>query len=144
MNAKELDENYYKELDVIREFENRNDTGRDSILMQLSVGLLAVLAAFGEKFISANKTLAYLSVISLGVTILLVIIGFLTTKEMLKAIRSKMKKNVLNGRAFYEGYTNTTWQGVNSLLNIGAFVTFLLGIAFFSSLLIIYIGEING
>jgi hypothetical protein len=142
MNEKDR-EDYHKEIDVIREFENRNDIGRDSTLMQLSVGLLAIIAAFGDSLIQSNKTLAFIAVVFLGLTVLILITGFITTKEMLKAIREKMKNNVSEGKTFYDGYTDNVWQKVNTFINTAAFITFLLSISFFVTLLIIYIGGLN-
>lgn len=143
MNDQEESVAYYKELDFIRELENRNDNFRDQTLIQLSVGLFAILAAFGGDILKTDTTLSNITVIFLAITILVLVIGFYTNSKMYSAIRDKMTKNVQNGNKFYDDYTDTPWQGVNSALNYASLSLFSISIIFASVLIIIYIGGLN-
>ncbi len=142
MNDEEHKKAYYSEIDFIRELENRNDIARDSTLIQLSVGLLAILAAFGSQLLVTNKTLSYTVIGFLGVTVLSVITGFATTDKMFRAIHQKMRDNVSSNKKFYDDYTATPWQDVNRALKLTSHISFSLGMIFFIALLIIYMGEV--
>lgn len=131
---------YYKELDFIRELENRNDNFRDQTLIQLSVGVLAILAAFGKDILMVNTTLSIITVMCLALTILSLIVGFYTTSKMFTSIREKMVSNVQNEKKFYEEYTENLWQSMNSTLIQISLSLFLLSMVFSVVLILVYIG----
>ncbi len=143
MSDEEEAKAYYQELNFIRELENRNDNARDQTLIQLSVGLFAVLAAFGQDILKSNITLSVITIIFLSTTILVLIVGFYTSSKMFTVIRDKMTKNVLDGKKFYENYTETGWQGVNSAINYVSLGLFLLSIVFATVLIVMYIGGLH-
>ncbi len=134
---------YYKEIDFIRELENRNDNFRDQTLIQISVGLFAVLATFGKDVLLTNKTLSVVIFSCLAATILVLVTGFLTSSKLYESIRVKMTNNVLEGKEFYDKYADTAWQQVNTILNIASYVFFVLSIIFSAALIFTYIGGLH-
>lgn len=134
---------YHSELDHLREASSANDVARDSTLIQLSVGVLTIVTAFGKDILSTNKTLAIVMIASLGLSILILVIGFWTNTNMFTAIREKMYSNIQNKRHFYDEYTTTFWQSVNTSINVFATATFIVGMIAFISLILIYIGGSN-
>jgi len=144
MRPEEHSKAFYSEMDFIRELENRNDNSRDTTLIQLSVGVLAIVATLGKDILAVNQVMSYLMVTCFSLVIFVLVLGFFTTSKLFKSIRSKMVLNVLSEKKFYDDYTSTGWQTVNTIINYTSFALFMLGTIFFTLLLTIYIGGLHG
>jgi hypothetical protein len=131
-----------KEYDRYNGLHAQNLINQDNVLMQLSVGLLAVLATLGKPLLATNKILGYIVVILFAVTILQVVAGYYISNRFFVFAKAKLNSNYQNGvHPITDGLNKSIWGKLNDILNVAQFVTFLLGILAFVVLLVIFIGR---
>ncbi len=133
-----------KEFDRYSSLQTQNLVNQDNVIIQLSVGLLAILATLGKGILVTNKTLGYLVVISLSVTVGQVVIGYYLSNRFFVFVKAKLTENYEAGvKPLNKGLDNSPEGKINDFINVSQYVTFLLGMIFFAVLLIIYMGRIR-
>lgn len=131
-----------KEFDRYSALHTQNLINQDNILVQLSVGILAILGTLGKPLLVANKSLAYLVVGFLGVTILQVVIGYFISNKFFVFVKAKLNTNYeARVKPINKGLGDNIWGKTNDILNVTQSITFLLSMLFFIILLVIYIGR---
>lgn len=122
----------------------RNLLNQDNVLVQLSVGLLAILAGFGENILSANVTLGYIVVAMLGLTIVQVVTGYFLSNRFFIFAKQKLNDNYTNNIVPVTKDLSTSLVGkLNSFINVAQFFTFTIGIIVFAILFFVYLGGFN-
>ena len=79
-----------KEVLRYHSLHTKNILAQDTALLQLSVGLIAVLSTLGSSILKVNKTLTYIVFISLGLTISLVVIGYYLSNKFFVEAKQKI------------------------------------------------------
>lgn len=131
-----------KECDRYNGLHAQNLINQDNVLMQLSVGLLAVLATLGKPLLVNNRALGYIVVALFVITILQVVIGYFISNRFFVFVKARLNSNYQNGiHPITDGLDKNIWGKLNDALNIVQIVTFSLGILAFVALLIIFIGR---
>jgi hypothetical protein len=131
-----------KEFDRYSALHAQNLVNQDNVIVQLSVGLLAILATLGKSLLITNRVLGYLIVIFLGITIVQVVAGYFLSNRFFVFVKAKLNSNYQNGvKPISDGLDRGIAGKLNDFINISQSVTFLLGMVFFAVLLIIYMGR---
>lgn len=120
----------------------KNVLAQDSALLQLSVGIVAILATLGKDILKTNKTLSYLVFICFGATILLVIAGFYFSNIFFVEAKDTIIRNKKDGNAAYKGLSKIVAGKINKALNSIQMLTFLIGFLLFGALIFMYIGDL--
>ena len=127
----------------------KNLINQENTMITLSIGVLAALAALGDKLILANKTLAIISIIFLSLTIIQVVFGYHLSNQFFVYIKAKLKENYLKSQdgervLLSDGVSESLSGKINDALNATTIITFLLSLLFFLALVIIYAGGLHG
>lgn len=127
----------------------KNLINQESTMITLSIGILAALAALGDKIILANKTLAIVSILFLSLTIIQVVIGYHLSNQFFVHTKAKLKENYHKSQdgenvLLNDGVLESLSGKINDVLNVTTIITFLLSLLFFLALVIIYAGGIHG
>lgn len=145
MTQSNNDEEYrllIKEYDRYDVLHTQNLINQDNVLVQLSVGILAVISTFGQNILKADLTLGYVVVVALGLTILQVVCGYLLSNRFFVFVKARLNDNYANGRSLNDGTDGSLEGKINDFINVFQIVTFTAGMLFFSILLIIYMGKL--
>ena len=135
-------EAYMKEHDRMQSLHVQNLINQDTAMLQLSAGLVAALATFGKEIILSNKTLAFISVGLLGLTILQIIVGYLLSNSFFTEAKRKLGENYSNGNDLHDNLQNG-FGSINDILNVTSVITFVMGMLFFFIMFIVYAGGLK-
>ena len=111
-------------------------------MVTLSLGLLATIAALGDKLVVANKTLAFITVTFVFLTILQVVIGYYLSNKYFISVKNKLSKNYSDSKQLDDGLQDILEGKINNFLNHTTYMTFFLSMIFFIIIILIYIGRI--
>ena len=120
----------------------KNLINQDNAMVTLSLGLLATIAALGDKLVVANKTLAFITVTFVFLTILQVVIGYYLSNKYFISVKDKLSKNYSDSKQLDDGLQNILEGKINNFLNHTTYTTFFLSMIFFIVTILIYIGRI--
>ena len=125
------------------ELQARSYLSIDNIIAQLSVGVVIVLATLGKEILGQSKFFSFITIILLGVTILLIIVGYFLSDFMFRAVKNKLNENYKNNISLFIGLSDI-WQGrVVNWINKIQIITFALAFISLFVLLFMYIGKIK-
>ena len=137
-------ERYLAEYQRYQDLHEKNLIGQDSVLIQLSAGIIAVIAAFGQKLIESNSFMAMLTIILFSTTLVQMVLGYhLSNRYFIKA-KKKLGINYTGKQKLNSGLDEIIEGKINDKLNITSYATFLSGIICFVILVVIYVGGLNG
>lgn len=120
-----------------------NLTNQDTVLIQISVGLLAVVTALGKDILLVNKCVSLLFLGFMTITVLQIVAGYFVSNRFFIFIKQKLTENYNNNHDLNEGLKSSISGKINDILNITQYVTFVLGIVAFLTLLFIYLGGLT-
>jgi hypothetical protein len=120
----------------------KNLINQDNAMVTLSLGLLATIAALGDKLVVANKTLAFITVTFVFLTILQVVIGYYLSNKYFISVKNKLSKNYSDSKQLDNGLQDILEGKINNFLNHTTYMTFFLSMIFFIIIILIYIGRI--
>lgn len=120
----------------------KNLINQDNAIVTLSLGLLATIAALGDKLVVANKTLAFITVTFVFLTILQVVIGYYLSNKYFISVKNKLSKNYSDSKQLDDGLQDILEGKINNFLNHTTYMTFFLSMIFFIIIILIYIGRI--
>lgn len=120
----------------------KNLINQDNAMVTLSLGLLATIAALGDKLVVANKTLAFITVTFVFLTILQVVIGYYLSNKYFISVKNKLSKNYSDSKQLDDGLQDILEGKINNFLNHTTYMTFFLSMIFFIVTILIYIGRI--
>jgi hypothetical protein len=140
-------EGYYKEyLEEYNRYSSSktlNLRQQDTVLIQLSVGLIAVMATLGEKILKANKPLGFVLIVLLALTLAQAVIGYWLSDRFYTKAMERINKNYDKQREISKGI-DKIWQGkLNKFFNHTIFPTFGAALAIFVLLVINYISGLK-
>ena len=120
----------------------KNLINQDNARVTLSLGLVATIAALGDKLVVANKTLAFITVTFVFLTILQVVIGYYLSNKYFISVKNKLSKNYSDSKQLDNGLQDILEGKINNFLNHTTYMTFFLSMIFFIIIILIYIGRI--
>lgn len=135
-------ERFEKEREKYLSLTAQNFLHQDSVLVQTSGVLLAILAAFGKNVIVVNKIFSTIAVICLSFTIVAVIVGYRTSTIYFSWVQRKIYENYSNSIDLSYGLEESKLGKFNDKLNVIQLALFLIGIISFMVLVLIYIRKI--
>ena len=142
MSEDQRDELYRTEYYRHQSMHEKNLINQDNAMVTLSLGLLATIAALGDKLVVANKTLAFITVTFVFLTILQVVIGYYLSNKYFISVKNKLSKNYSDSKQLDDGLQDILEGKINNFLNHTTYMTFFLSMIFFIIIILIYIGRI--
>ena len=115
---------------------------QDTALVQLSVGLLAVLTTLGKEILLVNKLFSFILLTLFTMTIIQVVIGYFIANRFFIFVKKKITKNYADGIDLDIGVRDSIWSKIGTILNISQYITFILGLISFLILIFIYLKEL--
>jgi hypothetical protein len=137
-------EEVYSEYQNMRGFLATNITEQDRAIIQLSVAIIATLGAFGKDIILANKTLAIITIVFFVGTVVQTLLAYYFSNSTLSDKTNKLRE-ILVYKELTEQESEPHIKKLSKtiqVLNHTSIASFMLGLLFFTALLIIYIGEL--
>lgn len=134
---------YLKEHYRYMSLHAKNLINQDLALLQLSGGLLAILPTFGKNLLLSNKTISYIVIIFLSLTIFQVVLGYLLSNHFFSFTVKKLRQNYDENEDLEKDIGQSLAGKINDVFNITSFISFFLAMVFFLALLIIYLGGLK-
>jgi hypothetical protein len=134
---------YEKEYEYYNSLHVKNLLNQDTVIIQISSAVLAIVAAFGKDIVASQKVLSVIVLFVMFLTIIQVIAGYFFSNLFFNFVKLKLWDNFNKNSPLNEGIEGSKSAKLNGILNISQFITFGIGMVFLIILLIVYIGSLK-